>query len=175
MRAMLSLATVLAALFFLSPTPVFAQLGQITACHEVSTAVLNVSRRRAGTGEDCNRQAAIREGLSESRVNARNALDNSCIGGISAARANAICAAAGKSVPTSTSTSLQDPPVRRAGSSAVDSQLPIPGQTRVCVVLRDLPNETETRTRDNGWCWFDNFRETVATVRSRARCGVQCR
>jgi hypothetical protein len=50
----------------------------------------------------------------------------------------------------------------------------IPGQTRTCVVLRDLPNETQTRTRQNNWCWFDNLRETVATVRSRARCGVQC-
>jgi hypothetical protein len=107
-------------------------------------------------------------------VNARNAIDQICINNVSAARAAATCAGAGKSVPSTLQTSLSGTPVRAPGTPAIDAQMAIPGQTRTCVVLRDLPNETQTRTRQNNWCWFDNLRETVATVRSRARCGVQC-
>jgi hypothetical protein len=171
------LATGISCLFAVGamcPVPAQAQLNQITSCHELSSAVLNVSRRRAGTGVNCNRQAAINQGRSRSRVNARDAIDQICISNISAARAAATCAAAGKSVPSTSSTSLTGTPVPAPGRPAIDAQMAIQGQTRACVVLRDLPSETETRTRENFWCWFDNQRETVATVRSRARCGVQC-
>jgi hypothetical protein len=41
-------------------------------------------------------------------------------------------------------------------------------------VLRDIPSATVTTTRANAFCLFEGFQETVATVRSRARCGVQC-
>jgi hypothetical protein len=173
MRALSILGVSIVALTFVSPSQSRAQLLQITSCVELAPAVIAASRKRASTRADCNAGAALSKARFQSHVNARDALAPTCRQGVSAVRAAATCAAAGKSVPTA-GTQVSGPPVRAAGMPAIDAELGIPGSTRVCVVLRDLPAESVTTSRPNPFCLFEGFRETVVTFRSRTRCGVQC-
>jgi hypothetical protein len=155
--------------------PATAQLGQITTCVEVSTANIGTSARRRGEGADCNRQPAILKARNQARINARDALDGTCIASATAAVRQQTCAAVGLSLPTTQSTSMARPPLPAPGRPAVNAALPIQNTTqKLCVVLRDLPNEGSTTTRPAPFCLFEGFREVVATERSRARCGVQC-
>jgi hypothetical protein len=153
-------------------------LNQITSCVEVPSALVAASRRRASSRSDCDPQTAFDKAQQQSQANSRNALASVCRNEISAAEAEEVCSAASGSIPT-TGTSLSADPFSRAGGPQVDSQLPIAqSDPKLCVVLRDLPDETQTSTQPagigNGFCLFNNGRVTTKTVRSRARCGVQC-
>jgi hypothetical protein len=174
MRALCILGILFIALAFNSASSQsWAQpLLQITSCVELAPAVIGASRKAASTRADCNPGAALSKAMSQSHANARDALAPICRQGVSAARAAATCAAVGKGVPT-TRTQVSAPPVSAAGMPPIDAELGIPGSTRVCVVLRDLPGESSTTLRPNPLCLF-GFQETVVTFRSRARCGVQC-
>jgi hypothetical protein len=156
------------------PTLAHAQLAQITACVEVPQNTVAASRRRASTRSDCSPQAARDKARSQSYVNARNALDSICQDQISQAEAEQICSEAAGAMPN-TNTSLSETPIARPGGSAVQSQLSVSqSDPKLCVVLRDLDDETVTSTQTNPVCVLDGFRETFVTFRSRARCGVQC-
>ena len=155
------------------------QLSQITSCVEAPASVVNQSRKRASTRTDCDRATAISRARQQSRENAREAIDSICEDEITQAEAEQICEGANGSLPTTSSTSLSGDPIARPGGGSIDSQLPISGSNpKLCVTLRNVPAETEISTRaagvENGFCVFNNNRLTVATLRSRARCGVQC-
>lgn len=157
-----------------APSVSHAQLSQITSCVEVPPSIVSASRRRASTRSDCNPDAARDKARSQSYVNARNALDNICRDQISQAEAEQICSEAAGTLPDA-NTSLSETPIARPGGSTVQSQLPVSqADPKLCVVLRDLDDETVTSTQGNPICIFDGFRETFVTFRSRARCGVQC-
>lgn len=174
MKASFAIALVLG--WTVLPTFATAQtLFPITSCVEVSVADIGTSARRRGTEADCPADDALSRATRESRVNARDALGPTCASRTSAAMEQRTCAAVGLSRPTTQGTSLQGPPVAAPGRPAVDFQLPVQTSNRkLCVVLRDLSNETETVTRPAAFCLLEGFRETVVTFRSRARCGVQC-
>ncbi len=151
-----------------------AQLAQITACVEVPQSTLDESRKRKSTRSNCDPAAAQRAAVSQSRVNARDALASTCRQRITPAMAAAICAGAGKSRPTTASTSLQAPAVAR-NPGRIDAELPISStRPKICAVLRNLPAETSRRRVSDALCVLNNFRKTEVTFRSRARCGVQC-
>ena len=153
-------------------------LNQVTSCVEVPSALVAASRKRASSSSDCDPQTAFDRAHQQSKANSCDALAPVCRNEISAAEAEEVCSAASGLIPT-TGTSLSADPFARAGGAQVDSQLPIAQSVpKLCVVLRDLPDETLTSTRPagigNGFCIFNNSRVTTKTVRSRARCGVQC-
>jgi PBS lyase HEAT-like repeat-containing protein len=155
-------------------TPAAAQ-EQITSCVEVAPAVVSESRRRSSTRSDCDPQTARNKARDRARVNARDALGSVCRDAITEAEAVEVCSAASGAIPTSSGTSLSAEPFPVPGGSEVSAQLPIAqSDPKLCVVLRDLPGETQTGTRGNALCVLNNFRETVVTFRARARCGVQC-
>lgn len=155
------------------------QLSQFTSCVEVPSSMVDQSRKRASTRTDCDRATAISRARQQSRVNARNAIDSICEDEISEAEAEQICEGANASLPTTSSTSLTGDPIARSGGGSIDAQLPIFGSNpKLCVTLRNVPAETVITTRaagvENGFCVFNNNTLTLATLRSRARCGVQC-
>ncbi|PNG25195.1 hypothetical protein [Methylocella silvestris] len=153
-----------------------AQLSQITACVEVPQSTLNQSRMRRSTRSNCDPAAARRAAISQSHVNARDALASTCRQAITPAVAAAVCAGAGKSRPTTPTVSLQSPPIAAGNGARINAQLPISGTgPKICAVLRDLPAESSTTRQSDALCVLNNFRKTVVTFRSRARCGVQCR
>lgn len=152
------------------------QLSPHTYCVEVSAAIVNESRRRASSRSDCDPQVAEDRARTQSYKNARDAIKQVCYDEISEAEKEDVCQSAGGSLPTTTNTSIKGA-VPRAGASRVDDTAHL--QEKLCVTLRDLPNETETSTRpagiENGFCVLNNNLVTTKKVRSRARCGVQCR
>ena len=164
--------SIVASIFFFSSSQSWAQ-PQITSCVELAPTVVGAIRKRASTRADCSAATALWKARSQSHVNARDALAPTCRQSVSAARAAATCAAAGKNVPT-TPTQVSGPPVGAVGLPPIDAELGVPGSTRVCVVLRDLPVESVTKSQPNPTCVFNGLFETVVTFRSRARCGVQC-
>lgn len=153
-----------------------AQLAQITACVEISQSTLDESRKRRSMRSNCDPSAAQRAAVSQSRVNARDALASTCRQAITPAMAATICAGAGKSRPTTPSVSLQSPPIAARNAGRVDAQLPISTTgPKICAILRDVPAESSRRRLSDALCVLNNFRKTEVTFRSRARCGVQCR
>lgn len=154
-------------------------LSQITACVEPTSDVANnVSRKRRSTRTDCDPSVALSKARVQSGVNARDTIASICRDRVTVAEAEATCSSRGLSVP-STTTSLGRPPIAADGRPAANASLPIQSQTsKLCAILRNVPNETETTTQpagiENGFCLFDNNRTTTMVVRTRATCGVQC-
>jgi len=180
-RAALALAVGTLTAFSIFPgtaVPLDQTLNQITSCVEVPPAVVAASHKRASSRSDCDPQTAFDRAQRQSQKDSRDALAPVCRNKISAAEAEEICRAAGGSRPTA-GTSLQASPVARAGGARIDSQLHITqSNPKLCVVLRDVPDETETKTQPagpgNGFCVLNNGRVTTKKVRTRARCGVEC-
>lgn len=153
-------------------------LNQITACVEPTVQVANnVSRKRASTQSDCNPAVAEARSREQAGVNARNAIAPLCVDRVTQAEAAATCQSWGLTVPTTAGTSLGRAPIAADGRPPADASLPIntaPNGPKLCAVLRNVPNETETSSQDDLLCFFNGFRKTTVTSRVRATCGVQC-
>lgn len=154
-----------------------AKAQPITVCVEVAPAVSQQSRRRRATRTECNPLRARQLAFEQAGTNAANALNPVCRATITAAIAQATCAARGLSVPTTATTAPSRPPLAAIGSPAVNGArriLPFTNNVKRCAVIRNLPNETQTATQQEPLCVFDNFRRTIVTARARARCAVEC-
>lgn len=153
---------------------------QITACVEPTTAVANnVSRKLVSTRTDCDPSVALYKAREQSRVNARDAIAPICRDRVTLAEAEATCRSRGLSLPSTATTSLSRPPLAAEGRPAANASYPIQSQSpKLCAVLRNVPNETETTTQpagvENGFCLFNDNKTTTKTIRTRATCGIQC-
>jgi hypothetical protein len=154
--------------------PAFApELVPLAICVEAPTAAVNVSARRKSIRSDCGHDRARTLATLQARANAAAALTTICTQRISAAERQAICQAEGRApVPVPGPGLAPTGFVGVPGGGNIDATLRV--SARLCVLLRDLPNEFESSTQQDGICVFDNFRRTIFTARSRARCGVQC-
>jgi hypothetical protein len=144
MRALSILGVSIVALTFVSPSQSRAQLLQITSCVELAPAVIAASRKRASTRADCNAGAALSKARFQSHVNARDALAPTCRQGVSAVRAAATCAAAGKSVPTA-GTQVSGTSCARCGNACDRCRI---GDTGVHKGLR-CPSRSSCRKRND--------------------------
>ena len=155
-------------------------LSQITSCVEPTTAVANnVTRKRTSTRTDCDPSVALQKARVQSGVSAREAIASICRDRVTLAEAEATCQTRGLSLPTTATTSLGRPPLAAVGRPAANASLPIQSRSpKLCAVLRNVPNETETTTQsagiENGFCVFNDNKTTTKTVRTRATCGVEC-
>ena len=159
----------------MSNSAVPQELSQITACVEPTLEVANnVSRKRASTRTDCDPATARARSRQQAGVHARDAIAPICVDRVTATEAEATCTSHGLSVPTTT-TSLGRAPIAADGRPAANASLPIQGNApKLCAILRNVPNETQTTTQENLFCFFNEFKSTTVTSRVRATCGVQC-
>jgi hypothetical protein len=155
-------------------------LSQITACVEPTAEVANnFSAKRRSTRTDCDASVAFQRARAQSGINARDAIVSTCRDRVSRAEAEATCRSRGLSLPTSPTTSLGRSPLVAQGRPAANASLPILSQSpKLCAILRNVPNETETSTQpagiENGFCLFNGNKTTTKVVRTRAVCAVQC-
>lgn len=170
-RSLLVAATVVGLL----SAPLYTQAVQITECVEVPTSIVSTSARRISTRSDCTVAGALNKARDQSRVNARDALAGTCRDRISTAEADEICRDASGSLPSG-ATQLSNPPIPVSGTTAIDRALPVSQNApKICVVLRDLPDETSRTSEDDFGCWLiGQGKKNIVTFASRARCGVQC-
>lgn len=148
---------------------------QITTCVEPAANVANnISRKQRSTRSDCDPDKALQRARDQARINARNVISPLCIDRITPQEAEATCRSHGLSLPTS-ATQLGRPPIPAAGRPRIDASLPIQSSgPKLCTVLRDVNNETETNTESDAICFLNNFRRTIVRARSRAFCAVEC-
>lgn len=153
---------------------------QVTRCVEVAPEVTNnFTARRASSRTDCDPAVAFSNAQSQSRVNARDAIAATCRQRITQQEAEEICRNRGLSLPTTPGTDMKGRPLAAEGRPQPNFSLPIANNSpKLCAILRNIPNQTETTTQpagvENGFCVFNNNETTTKTVRSRAFCGVQC-
>ncbi len=155
-------------------------LQQITRCVEVAPEVTDdFTARRASSRTDCNPSVAFSKAQHQSRVNARDAIAPICRERVTQQEAEEICRSRGLSFPTTPGTSMQGRPLAAEGRPQANASLPVLNESpKLCAILRNIPNQTQTTTQpagvENGFCVFNDNQTTTKTVRSRAFCGVQC-
>ena len=153
----------------LVPTPV---------CAEVPASAVGTTARRKAVRTDCSPKQAESLAVLAARANAANDLGGTCRVQITRAEAEAACAAHGRVLATNQPHGAMSMTEGLAlqGASRIDSAIAV-GSTRaarMCVALRDLPQESESTTQPDAVCLFDGFKRTIFTARARGQCGVQC-
>jgi hypothetical protein len=153
-------------------------LSPLSTCAEVPASAVGITARRKAVRTDCSAKQAESHAALAARANAANDLAPTCRAQITRAEAEAACAVHGRTLATnqphggmSTTEGLALP-----GSASIDAAIAV-GSTRaarVCVAIRDLPQESEATSQSDAVCIFDGFKRTLFTARARGRCGVQC-
>jgi hypothetical protein len=169
---LIALAVTVLASFSLEQIALAQTLVPLTTCVEAPASAVNVSARRKSIRSDCDPNQARNNAFLRARSNATVALSSTCIQRISAAERQATCRALGLVPAPSRNNGMAPTFVGAPGSTNIDATSAISSQ--LCVVLRDLPNESEATFQTDIICSFSNFRRTIFTARARARCGVQC-
>jgi hypothetical protein len=159
------------------PTTTGQTLIPYTICVEVPSSAVNVGALRKATRTECNPAQAKTNAILAARVNALQALEGTCRSQITREAAQAACAARGLTLVLNQNNGGLGPEARAVpGGAAIDAALADGSNVnaRYCVVLRDVPSLFTSTKQSDLICVLNNFKRTIFTARSRARCGVQC-
>lgn len=143
-------------------------------CVEAPAGFAPTSARRKATRSDCNFRTARTKAINAARANALAALRGTCIDDLRfAAQRQAVCEPHGLGGFNGPFQPMSTQVRAREGGGDIDGSLQI--NSRLCVVLRDLPDEFSSSSEPDGICFpFVGGKRTIFTARSRARCGVLC-
>ncbi|MEY4514452.1 MAG: hypothetical protein RLZZ450_6574 [Pseudomonadota bacterium] len=148
-------------------------LQQLNTCVEVRPGAVSRTARQKHLQTECSPDLARSRAIAHARRNARSVLEETCQSQVSHAEAVAACAAQG--LHLSAYDRLGGWGIYANGSPS-DSALGVgtTAEARLCVVLDDLTDESQSATQGDALCVLDGFRRTLFTAYARARCGVQC-
>lgn len=166
----------LMALYAMDP-PSTKGLVPLTICVEVPSSTVNFGALRKATRTECNPAQAKTNAILAARVNALQALEITCRSQITREEAEAACAARGLTLVLNQSNGGLGPEARAVpGGATIDASLAAGTNVnaRYCVVLRDATSQFTFVKQSDPICFLNNFKRTIFTARSRARCGVQC-